>query len=177
MQLKIGVLLLAVSFFAVSGGAQGPPPPGNRGGGRGPGGPGGPEHSDRGGPARIEGKWWTNPAVIRALALSKDQQRGIEDVFQQNRLKLIDLSAALEKAEATLEPMLAAEHPQDSAVLVQIDKIADARAALEKANARMLYRFRTLLSAEQWKQFQALSAGGEFGPPRDRGGPAGRDRH
>ena len=165
MSLRIPGFLFAVALTAVSAGAQGPPPPGNHGGGPGGRGPGG--------PARIEGKWWTNPSVIRALGLTADQQRGIEDVFQQNRVKLIDLSAALEKEEATIEPLLAAEHPQDAAVLAQIDRVADARAALEKANARMLYRFRTLLSADQWKQFQALSAGGESGPPHDRGGSRG----
>jgi len=111
--------------------------------------------------------------VIRAIGLTADQQRGIEDVFQQNRSKLIDLSAALEKEEVAIEPLLAAEHPQDAAVFAQIDRVAEARAALEKANARMLYRFRTMLSADQWRQLQALNTGRDSGPPHDRGGPRG----
>ncbi len=46
--------------------------------------------------------------------------------------------------------------PADEAqVLGQIDRIAQARAELEKANARMLLAFRGVLTLEQWKKLQA----------------------
>ena len=165
-------LVFAGALFYFCARAQGPRPDG-------PDGPGPPRRRS-GTPARrsggdsllsLQGKWWTNLAVIRTLALTNDQQRALESVFQQNRLKLIDLSAALEKEEAIIEPMLAVDHPQDSHVLPQIDHIADARAALEKANARMLFQFRLILTAEQWRLLQ--SPGPEIDPqfPRDRGGP------
>jgi len=100
-------------------------------------------------------KWWTDPAVIRGIGLSDEQQRRIDQVFRQNRLQLIDLRAVLEKEEAILEPLLAADPLQESAVLSQIDRVAAARSELEKANARMLFGFRLLLTTGQWKELQS----------------------
>jgi Spy/CpxP family protein refolding chaperone len=109
--------------------------------------------------------------------LTTEQQRGLEDIFQQTRPQLIDLSAALQKEEAILEPLLGAEHPQETRVLAQIDRVADARAALEKADARMLFRFRTLLSGDQWTQLQNMQPGPQPGGPGGRHGPPGGGRN
>jgi Spy/CpxP family protein refolding chaperone len=123
----------------------------------------------RGGPPprgdRMEGKWWYNPSVVQRLGLASDQQKKLEDVFQQNRLKLIDLTAALEREQAILDPILSADHPQESRVLAQFDKVAEARLELEKANARMLWGFRMILTADQWKDLQAQDDGRGPGPP------------
>jgi periplasmic protein CpxP/Spy len=70
-------------------------------------------------------------------------------------LKLIDLSAALQKQEAIMEPLVEADRPDESQVLAQIDRVAQARAELEKANARMLLGFRGVLTQDQWKKLQA----------------------
>ena len=166
-------ILIALTSAAAWAVAQGPPPgpPGGMGrsphpmddGGRGPGSRGGGPPSDL-----LSGKWWTSPPVIRRLGLSEDQQRRIEQIFQQNRLQLIDLRAALEKEEALLDPMLASEHPQELPVLAQIDRIASARAELEKANARMLFAFRLVLSPEQWKALQSRDGRGGMPPGRGR---------
>lgn len=101
------------------------------------------------------GRWWTDPALVEKLGLTADQQKRIDELFQQSRLKLIDLSAAVQKQEAVLDPLLSADRPDESKVLVQIDRIAQARAELEKANARMLLGFRNVLSPEQWKKMQS----------------------
>jgi periplasmic protein CpxP/Spy len=78
----------------------------------------------------------------------------MDDLFQQSRLKLIDLSAALHKQEAILEPLLAADRPDETKILSQIDLIAQARAELEKANARMLLGIRNVLTTDHWKRLQ-----------------------
>ena len=153
-----GLLTLPIAIFAagILYGQEGPPPPmrPNRppmerafhpGEGRG------------GGPP---GRWWTDPALIQRLGLTADQQKHIDALFQQNRLKLIDLSAGVQKEEAILEPLLAADRPDETQVLAQIDRIAQARAELEKANARMLLGFRGVLTLEQWKKLEAEA------PPR-----------
>jgi Spy/CpxP family protein refolding chaperone len=141
-------------------------------GGRGPWGRGG-EREGRG--ARLDnprpdGKWWMDSLWVRRLTLTPDQQRRMEDVFQQSRLRLIDLRAGLEKQEAILEPLISADHPQEPRVLAQIDRVAEARAELEKANARMLWGFRLVLNPEQWRMLQ----GGDASWDRSQG--RGRDR-
>lgn len=158
-----------------------PPPPAAQGPGDGPGEPAGPmaphrppmEHAFRMGPF---GRWWDNPNVAQKLGLSTDQQKKMDDIFQQSRLKLIDQHAAVEKEEAILEPLVSADQPDEQRVLAQIDKVAQARAELEKANARMLLGLRRTLTPEQWKTLQTMAPGIREGHrvPGGFGGPGGR---
>ena len=110
------------------------------------------------------GRWWDNTDIAQKLGLSTDQQKKMDDIFQQSRLKLIDQHAAVEKEETILEPLLAAEQPDEARILSQIDKVAQSRAELEKANARMLLGLRGVLTTAQWKTLQTL------GPPGERFG-------
>jgi len=100
------------------------------------------------------GKWWTRPDMAQRLSLTDDQKRRMDDIFQQHRLKLIDLEATLEKEEVTLEPLTNADQPDDAKVFAQVDRVALARAELEKANSRMLWQVRRVLTPDQWKQLQ-----------------------
>jgi len=128
----------------------------------GPGGPpafsgpgGGPmEHSFRGGE---HGRWWDNPHVAQQIGLTDDQKTKMDDIFQQHRLQLIDLNATLQKDEVILHPLLEADQLDEAKILSQIDAIAQARAELEKANARMLFGIRRVLTPDQWKKVQTLA--------------------
>ena len=96
------------------------------------------------------GMWWKDPNVVQQLSLSADQVKRIDTIFEQSRLQLIDLRASLQKQEVLLEPMLNANPLDTAKASAQIDKVAQARADLEKANAKMLLGIRGVLSADQW---------------------------
>jgi len=115
------------------------------------------------------GRWWTDPVLAKKLSLTEDQQKRMDALFQESRLKLIDLRATLQKQEVILQPLLGADQPDETQVLAQIDRVAQARAELEKANARMLLGLRRVLTSSQWKELQAIS----YEP--GRGGPSDRD--
>jgi Spy/CpxP family protein refolding chaperone len=134
------------------------------------------------------GMWWKNPDLTQKLNITPDQQKRMDDIFQQSRLQLIDLKANVEKQEVLLEPMLDANPPDTNKILAQIDKTAQARAELEKANARMLLGIRTVLTPDQWTKLQAEERGNRrfiirggpdgpggmgifVGPPKGPGGP------
>jgi Spy/CpxP family protein refolding chaperone len=147
-----GALSCGVAF------AQGPDGPG-------PGGPG------SGGPAPMEhmfhdghfGRWWNDPHMAQQIGLSEQQKQQMDQIFLQHRLKLIDLNANLEKQEVLFRPMIEADQPDETKILSQIDAIAQARAELEKANARMLFDLRKVLTPEQWQKMKAMR-----GEHRDR---------
>jgi Spy/CpxP family protein refolding chaperone len=124
------------------------------------------------------GRWWNNPKVIDKLKLTDTQRKGMDDTMQQHRETLVDLHGTLEKAELELEPMMKEDQPNESQILAQIDKIAQARAELEKANARFLLAIRSKLTPDQWKQMQADRAArphGEWqGGPHGNWQPGGR---
>jgi Spy/CpxP family protein refolding chaperone len=185
---------------------QGPPPVGQQQGPQAHRGmqmmqPGGPQHGPMGpgmmqpGPGRggmqpavrafeehllpgPHGKWWDNPQMAEQLSLSAEQKKKMDDIFQQNRLKLVDLNATVQKAEITMEPLVAADQPDEAKIVAQIDKVAQARAELEKANARMLLAIRGVLTPEQFQKLQAQARpggrgqmGGAMQPRRGPGAP------
>ena len=170
--LSLASLLSLAPAFAQDGPSPGPP---------------GPPPMERafhgGGP----GRWWNNPDVAQQVGITDDQKKKMDDIFQQNRLKLIDLKASLEKQETIMRPLIEADQPDEAKILSQIDAIAQARAELEKANARMLLGIRTVLTPDQWKKFRALAqtrmegkgkwggphGEGRMGPGRGPGGPDG----
>ncbi|MGA8741879.1 MAG: Spy/CpxP family protein refolding chaperone [Terracidiphilus sp.] len=150
---RFGIAIVAI-FAAGAAVAQGPGGPGS--GGPGSGGPGFGDHrppmeramrGDR-------GQWWNNPKLVEKLKLTDDQRKAMDAIFQQHREKLVDLRANVEKAEIEMDPLVKADQPNESAVLAQIDKVAQARAELEKANARFLFELRAKLTPDQWKQVQ-----------------------
>jgi Spy/CpxP family protein refolding chaperone len=110
--------------------------------------------------------WWKNPETVSAIGLSADQQKKIEDLFTQSRVQLIDLHSALEKEQVLLEPVLDANPVDQAKAISAIDKIANTRADLEKANAKMLLSIRGVLTPEQWTKLQTQRPHG-----RGPGGP------
>jgi Spy/CpxP family protein refolding chaperone len=109
-------------------------------------------------PGGLGNRWWRAPQMVEKLGLTPEQQRKMDDVFQQNRVKLIDLTASLDKEEAILEPLVSAEQPDADKIRAQVSRVADARSELEKANANMLLGLRLLLTPDQWKSLQAAAA-------------------
>ena len=180
------MVVVMAGFFAY---AQGPD-----GAGMGPGGPGFGQHRPPmerafegvGGP----GQFWNNPNAVKQLNLTDDQRKAMDGILQDHKLNLVDLQASLKKAELGMEPLMQADMPNQSAILAQIDKVAQARAELEKANARFLLDLRAKLTPDQWKQLQTMHAnrmdhmrdqgreGWRQGGPRPgMEGPAGQFHH
>jgi protein CpxP len=135
------------------------------------------------GPHGDHGRWWNEPRIVEKYKFTDAQRKSMDEIYQQHRLTLVDLHATLEKAELGLEPMMGEDQPDEGKIVQQIDRIAQARAELEKANARMLLGIRKELTPEQWKQIRAdrmaRRAGGPEGPGghsqgrRWGGGPGG----
>ena len=130
----------------------------------------GPPPMERAFQGRMHGRWWNDPKIAQEVGLTADQQKKMDDIMQQHRLKLIDLNAALQKQEAVMHPLMEAEQPDEGKILAQIDAIAQARAELEKANARMLLGIRQVMTPDQWTKLKAMREDRE----RDWGGREGR---
>jgi len=110
------------------------------------------------------GRWWDDPKMGQQIGITTDQKQKMDDIFQQNKLKLIDLVANLQKQETIMEPLIESDQPDEGKILSQIDAVAQARAELEKAHARMLLGIRRVLTQDQWKKLQAFRPEGPGGP-------------
>ena len=136
------------------------------------------------GPQGERGRWWNNAQMIEKLKLTEAQRKAMDEALLSHREKLIDLRAALEKAELGMQaamgdieitPEASGEtQPNEAKILAQIDKVAAARAELEKANARFLLAIRSKLTAEQWKTLQADRLKNQPAEPPMPMGPGGQ---
>jgi len=150
------------------------------GGGMGPG-PGFGEHrppmEKAFGPGGEHGRWWNNPKLVAELKLTEEQRKVFDGILLAHREKLIDLRASLEKTELALEPLMRDDSPNEAKILAQIDKVAQARAELEKANAGFLLAIRGKLTPEQWKLLQAYRANRRTGGAAEQRGPKSGNSH
>ena len=98
------------------------------------------------------GAWWTNTALVERLGLTDDQKLKIERAFENHRLKIVSTTELLEKEEAQLARLLAADPLDRNAVLGQIDRVISARGEMERENAAMTLEMREVLTRAQWAQ-------------------------
>jgi Spy/CpxP family protein refolding chaperone len=167
----IGLCLAAgaSSPLAQGRGGGGPPPGGGGPGGGGmggpgfpnggPGGPGGmpPQSGQRGqlteNRASVQlgppGRWWDDRGFARNLKLRPDQQTRMDAIFEQNRNTLLSRLEGVRQAESQMEELRRSPSLDEAALFTQIDRVAQARAELEKANTHLLLQLRKEMDADQ----------------------------
>jgi len=100
------------------------------------------------------GEWWKNPELAQKVGLSDEQTQQLDKISYESRLKMIDLHATLEKQGLILGRLLQADHPNEDEALGQVDKVSQARAAVERARVQTMLSTRNVLTAEQWKKLR-----------------------
>ncbi len=155
-------LLAALAIAGMTAAAQGPRGGGGMGGGRGMGMPGG--MPDRGGMSRgmgngsgshgsaqlaPPGRWWDDKKFARTLGLNDAQQRRMDSVFVQNREALLSRYETLQREQSKLDNLVHSDHPDESTLSAQIDRVSQARADLGKAYAHYQLQLRDEMSADQ----------------------------
>jgi Spy/CpxP family protein refolding chaperone len=130
---------------------DGPPPP------RGP-------EMDRGGSPGIQppprgglqltppGRWWDEKRVIKRLSLSPEQQHKMDEIFEANKPKLQALLSNLQAEQAHLANLSPEERQDEAKVFAAIDRVTQAHADLEKADAHLELQIRRQLDASQLAQ-------------------------
>ncbi len=73
----------------------------------------------------------------------------MDSVFGQNRDALLSRYESLQKAENRLEALTRSGKLSEAALFPEIDRVAQARADLEKANTHMLLQLRDEMTPEQ----------------------------
>jgi Spy/CpxP family protein refolding chaperone len=147
--------------------------------GPGPGGPGGEKHIMMF--KRELGAWWKNSNIAQKLNLTDSQVKQLEDTFYQHKLKLIDITAEMQKSDMKLQQMLDADTVDESAVNAQVDQVLTARGKMEREFTNMNLNFRKILTPDQWKQLRSIQGDQmhdrffmrHVGPPGSAGPGAG----
>ena len=118
------------------------------------------------------GNFWLDPNLAARISLTQDQIRRLADTDLQGQLKSIQLEADLEMEQARLDAMETTATMDSAAALALTDRIADARAAIEKADAHNAFALRAILTPSQLTMLKTMPmyGGMERGPGMQGGG-------
>ena len=101
------------------------------------------------------GRWWDDPYFARSLGLRAEQKSRMDDIFNTNKASIFALYTSLLTAEAALEKLTREPHPGEAGIFAAIDRIAQTRASLEKANAHMLLAIRREMDDSQIERLES----------------------
>jgi Spy/CpxP family protein refolding chaperone len=99
-------------------------------------------------------RWWDDHGFAKSLKLRPEQQTRMDAIFEQNRGALLSGLNDVRQAETQLEQLSKSGSPDEAALFAQIDRVAQARAELEKANTHLLLQIRKEMDAEQIKRLE-----------------------
>lgn len=97
--------------------------------------------------------WWSSP-VVQNLNLSDEQKKQIRQTIQDYRPRLLELRAAIERAETELEREFNQPTVDTHRATESIDRFASARGDLTRTLSQMSLKLRTVLKPEQWDELQ-----------------------
>ena len=100
----------------------------------------------------LGGRWWDDTKTVKKLNLRSDQQRKMDDIFEANKTTLLNLYGNLQREEGHLASLPAGDLQDETKVFAAIDRVAQARTELEKANVHVLLQIRQQLDPDQVAQ-------------------------
>jgi len=95
------------------------------------------------------GRWWDDKHFAKSLHLRPEQKKHMDALFDENRASLVSKYQALQQEESKMEALSRAQTLDENALFAQIDRVAQARADLEKANTHLLLQVRKEMDADQ----------------------------
>jgi Spy/CpxP family protein refolding chaperone len=101
------------------------------------------------------GRWWDDPDFAKDLNLTSEQKSKMDDIFNAHKAEIFGSYTSLLTEESALEKVTQEAHPDETALFSEIDRIARARASLEKANAHMLLAIRREMNDKQLEQLES----------------------
>lgn len=125
--------------------------------------------------------WWDSP-LARDLNLTDSQREQIRATVREYRTKLIDLRAAIDKAEVEVEDAFNEDNLNQQRASEAIERLAVARGDMIRTFSQMSLKMRSVLTQEQWRELQRRrprmegGPGPGMGPGMGPGGPATRPR-
>lgn len=95
------------------------------------------------------GRWWDDKHFAKDLKLRPGQQQRMDSIFEDNRGALVSRYQALQQEESRMETLTHASAPDEPALFAQIDRVALAKAELEKVSTHYLLAIRKEMDPKQ----------------------------
>ncbi len=94
--------------------------------------------------------------LMKEAGLSEEQMRQFQQIFQDNRHRLVDLRGEVEKKEGDLKFVLDQSQVDLGQAEKTLDALLEARKQLSKATSMMMVRMRQVVTLDQWRKIGAL---------------------
>ena len=98
--------------------------------------------------------WWGRPEIRRDLNLSPQQQRQIQATVRDFRPHLIDVRAAVERAEVELQAQFDRDPIDEARTNQAIGRLIEARSDLTRTLSELSLKLRMVLTEKQWQELQ-----------------------
>src|SRR5688572_21872206 len=121
----------------------------------------------------MPGKWWRREEIAQKLELNREQQRRLDEIFQNIAEELIDQKALVNKLELQLRGELDRTQLRRAEIQRIATQLNAARGRLFERELMMLVDMRGVLEEEQWQRLQDMELP-RLGP--HGGGPPGGRR-
>jgi Spy/CpxP family protein refolding chaperone len=103
------------------------------------------------------GRWWERPRIAAQLALSTEQKEKLNNETFAHARALVDLKAAVEKAEIDLRASAESDPFNGKAAREAFRSLQTTRQRLEAERFEMLVKVREVLTHEQWLKLRSLA--------------------
>ena len=95
------------------------------------------------------GRWWDDKSVAKSLKLRTDQKVRMDSIFEQNRNSLLSSYLGLQQAEGRMVELRKSPNLDETALNAQMDRVAQARAELEKSYTHLQLQLRKEMDPDQ----------------------------
>ena len=100
---------------------------------------------------RTNFQWWNNP-IRKDLGLSPAQDDKIRQIVRSYRNRLLDARNEVQKAEGDLEDLFNDADVNPTAAEPVIERVATARANVNRVLLEMSVQLRSVLTPDQWRE-------------------------
>ena len=100
------------------------------------------------------GKWWYNKKVVQNLNLTPKEVGQLDQLFENSRRELIDLTSAVKREQFELDTLLGKETVDDAEVRDQFKRLEKARTDLADERLGFVIRVREIIGADRFQQLK-----------------------
>ena len=100
------------------------------------------------------GKWWRMPGVNKDLNLNDEEQEKLDDLYIENRRRMIDLKSTVDRERLELEQLLDQKDFNESACMDRFKRLQNASTNLSIERFRFLIEIRKLLGYDRYEKLK-----------------------
>jgi len=100
-------------------------------------------------------RWWDNKRVAKNLGLRTEQKKKMDGIFNANKTTILLRYQSFVQEQSRMEQLPKQAVLDEASLFPEIDRVAQARAELEKANAHLFLLLRQEMDETQIERLRA----------------------